>query len=111
LVHRIEPRPAIFVLRVLFRMNAIDRAGVHACSVFRSDAGFGNDKGPGALPKTAYLQLYHTGIAAAAPDMQEHRNRVNSQEWTNCHARCSNTSSPWAPILLISLLCLSEISN
>ena len=67
LVHRIEPRPAIFVLRVLFRMNAIDRAGVHACSVFRSDAGFGNDKGHGALPKTAYLQLYHTGIAAAAP--------------------------------------------
>src|SRR5438034_7335402 len=27
LVDRIEPRPAVFVLRVLFRMDAIDRAG------------------------------------------------------------------------------------
>ena len=30
LVYRIEPRPAIFVLRVLFRMDAIDRTGIHA---------------------------------------------------------------------------------
>src|SRR5262249_27497968 len=39
----------VFVLRVLFRMNAIYRAGVHACSVFRSDTGFRNDKRHGVL--------------------------------------------------------------
>ena len=45
-------------------MDAIDRAGVHACSIFRSDAGFGNDICHSTLPKTAYLfQLYHTGMA------------------------------------------------
>jgi hypothetical protein len=58
LVHRIEPRPAIFVLRVLFRMNAIDRAGVHACSVFRSDAGFGNDICHSTLPKDCLPPAY-----------------------------------------------------
>src|SRR6266478_5360636 len=63
LVYRIEPRPAVFVLRVLFRMDAIDRAGVHAGGVFRSDAGFGNDIRHSTLPKTAYLQLYHTRMA------------------------------------------------
>src|SRR6266446_3739776 len=54
LVHCIEPRPAVFVLRVLFRMDAIDRAGVHACGIFRSDARFGNDIRHSALPKTSY---------------------------------------------------------
>src|SRR6266852_3940126 len=63
LVYRIELWPAVFVLRVLFRMDAIDRAGVHACGVFRSDAGFGNDIRHNTLPKTAYLQLYHAGRA------------------------------------------------
>src|SRR5437867_2042427 len=43
LVYRIEPRPAVFVLRILFRMDAIDRAGVHARGIFRSDAGLRND--------------------------------------------------------------------
>jgi hypothetical protein len=41
LVYLIKPRTAVFVLRVLFRMDAIDRAGVHTCRVFRSDAWFG----------------------------------------------------------------------
>lgn len=58
LFHRIEFRPAVFVPRVLFRMNAIDGAGVDACRVFRSDAGFGNDirhEPSTRLPASSYI--------------------------------------------------------
>jgi len=62
LVYRIEPRPSVFVLRGLFRMDAIDRAGVHACGIFRSDAGFGNDIRLSTFPKLPISSTYTTPV-------------------------------------------------
>ena len=42
LINLFEPGAAVFVLRVLFRMDAVHRAGIHTGRILSPDAGFCN---------------------------------------------------------------------
>ena len=48
------------------------------------------------------------GLSAARPQLRGHPDAddvgVDYQEWTNCHGTCSDSSSQWAPNLLIYIL-------